>query len=238
MSFINQDSPVMRFISKATDLFFVYVIWFVCCIPIFTIGAATTAKYTVSMHIVKDTEGNIFKDFFAAFKSNFKQSTIIWIINLIFIAACVFDWQYILRIGYYDVPIVVRVGAIVLSILSLVFYVNVNGLIARFEFTTGNAIKNGLIFSILHPIRPILLIGVVLGSLFASLWYTRWFILILLFGTLAAYYMITAFFVKEFGKLEKQIEERDAKAAEQSKTEDEESDKDCSDGDENPSSEE
>lgn len=232
MSFISHDSPVMTFIGKVTYFFIVYVLWAFCCIPIVTIGAATTAKYTVSMSIVKGTEGNIIKAYFKAFKSNFKQSTIIWIIDLVVLAFCVFDWQYIIRLGYSNVPLFFRIGTIVLTLIGLVFYVNVFGFVARYDVSTFDAIKNGLIFSVLHPIRPILLIAFLLGSIFASLWYTRWFILIFLFGTLTAFYLITVFFVKEFAKLEKQVQERDDKLKAEAETKEDTSEDEPSSEDE------
>ena len=49
----------------------------VCSLPIITIGASTTALYTVMLKLVKNEEGYIFKGFLHAFKLNFKQSTII-----------------------------------------------------------------------------------------------------------------------------------------------------------------
>ena len=43
--FFNYDNPVWRFIGKFGDLIILNVLWFVCSIPIFTIGASTTAVY-------------------------------------------------------------------------------------------------------------------------------------------------------------------------------------------------
>ena len=52
-------------------------------IPIVTIGASFTALYTVTNKMVNDDEGPVKDEYFKAFKSNFKQSTIIWLIDMV-----------------------------------------------------------------------------------------------------------------------------------------------------------
>ncbi|MCI8286496.1 MAG: YesL family protein [Lachnospiraceae bacterium] len=55
------------------------VLWFICSIPIITVGAATSAMYEVFLQAIKNQEGYIGKSFFKAFKLNLKQGTKIWI---------------------------------------------------------------------------------------------------------------------------------------------------------------
>ena len=76
------DSPVMRFLSKMADLIILNLLAFVCCLPIFTIGASMTALHYVLLKIVRNEEGYVVRGFFKAFKSNFKQATVIWLILL------------------------------------------------------------------------------------------------------------------------------------------------------------
>ncbi|MBQ7372233.1 MAG: YesL family protein [Blautia sp.] len=79
----SPDNPVMLFITKLVYCVYLNILWFVCCIPIVTAGASTTALFTVTLKMVKDEEGSITAQFFQAFKKNFKQSTIVWGILLI-----------------------------------------------------------------------------------------------------------------------------------------------------------
>ena len=78
--FFNIDSPIMRFLSKVCDLMILNALCIICCLPIVTAGASVTALYTITMKMVRGEESYIFKGFFKAFKENFKQSTIIWLI--------------------------------------------------------------------------------------------------------------------------------------------------------------
>ena len=64
------DSGIMRVLSKICDIVCLNVLWLVCSLPIITIGASTTALYTVMLKLVKNEEGYIFKGFLHAFKLN------------------------------------------------------------------------------------------------------------------------------------------------------------------------
>lgn len=79
---MNPEGPVMLFFTKVAYSAYLNVLWFICCLPIFTVGASTTALYYVTLKIAKNEEGNVTKSFFRAFKANFKQGTIIWLILL------------------------------------------------------------------------------------------------------------------------------------------------------------
>ncbi len=79
----NYDNPVWRFIGKFFDILILNILWMVCSIPIFTIGASTTAVYYVTLKLVRDEEGSTVKAFFKSFRENFKQATAIWIVLLI-----------------------------------------------------------------------------------------------------------------------------------------------------------
>ena len=40
------------------------LLWLVCCIPVFTAGAATTAVYYVTLKLVRDEDDSTIKSFF------------------------------------------------------------------------------------------------------------------------------------------------------------------------------
>ena len=72
--FFDQDNPFNVILTGIFDLAILNILWFICCIPIITIGASTSALYSVTLKMVRNEEGEIAKSFFAAFKSNFKES--------------------------------------------------------------------------------------------------------------------------------------------------------------------
>lgn len=51
------DNGVTRFLGKVADFMFLNLLWIVCSIPIITIGASTTAMYSVMLRLVKNEDG-------------------------------------------------------------------------------------------------------------------------------------------------------------------------------------
>ena len=50
----NPDNPIMNFIGKLLDCFFLNILWVITSIPIITAGAATTALYYCTIKLAKD----------------------------------------------------------------------------------------------------------------------------------------------------------------------------------------
>lgn len=68
----NTDSGFSRFMNRIADLFILNILWIFCSLPIVTIGAATTALYSINLKILNKEEESLIKTFFKAFKENFK----------------------------------------------------------------------------------------------------------------------------------------------------------------------
>lgn len=97
MRFFHMDNPVFRFISRVGDMFILSLLWFVTSLPIITIGASTTALFDACIRIIRSRDTSVFRDFFKAFKSNFKQSTVIFLIMAALgavIAADMYFWAH------------------------------------------------------------------------------------------------------------------------------------------------
>ena len=57
--FFNLDNPIWRFMGKVFDIMVLTVLWVVTSLPVFTIGASTTALYYAGMKLAKDQEGYV-----------------------------------------------------------------------------------------------------------------------------------------------------------------------------------
>ncbi|MDO4651030.1 MAG: DUF624 domain-containing protein [Eubacteriales bacterium] len=77
----NPDNVVFRAINKIGCLWLLNILWVICSLPIFTIGASTTALI-YSTRKLRNDDGYPIQNFFASFKENFKQATLIWLIYL------------------------------------------------------------------------------------------------------------------------------------------------------------
>lgn len=77
------DSPVSQALFKFCWACCLGMVWLVCSLPVFTIGASTTALYAVTIKLVRDTEGTSpVRQFFRAFRQNFRQATVLWLMLL------------------------------------------------------------------------------------------------------------------------------------------------------------
>lgn len=175
------DGPVMTFLNKAADLVILNVLYLICCVPIVTIGAATTALYYVSLRMAKEEEGYVAKDFFRSFKENFKQSTIIWLILLCI--GLVVGGEFIL-INRMEGSLVTVVQCIVyIGVLLFSFeFLYVFPVLARFENTIKNTMKNALFISILQIPKTLVMLIFCIIPIYLLLSSLKWLPLVVALG--------------------------------------------------------
>lgn len=82
MHFLSYDSKFGQIMNKLCCGCYLNLLWFICSLPIVTIGASTTALYYVSFKLARDEGSSVTAMFFRSFKQNFKQATVIWLILL------------------------------------------------------------------------------------------------------------------------------------------------------------
>lgn len=171
MRFNMMDNVVVRALSKLGDMICLNVMWLICCIPIITIGASTTALYTVMLKLVKNEEGYVFRGFLKAFKSNFKQSTIIWLIILILGIVWTVDFRVAGLMpgtaGLVLSAIFLALGFILLSVMLYIF-----PLTARYENSIKATFKNALILTVAKLPYTLAMVVIVVAAVVVSLWST------------------------------------------------------------------
>lgn len=82
MNFFSYDSKFSQILLKICYSCYLNLLWFLCCLPIFTIGASTAALYDVTLRIVREDDAALTSRFFKAFRNNFRQATVLWLILL------------------------------------------------------------------------------------------------------------------------------------------------------------
>lgn len=179
-TFLNPYNCVMQFITKIVYSVWLNILWILCCIPIITIGPATTALFYCCQHIVNDTDGNITKQFFHSFKTNFKQSTTIGIIMTVLGIILSLD-GYILNKLSTDSTFWTINSAffIIVCIIYFMVIMYLFPLLAHFKNTTKNMIKNSFILSIRYLLCTILMLFIYFAMIFITV---RIFTPIIIFG--------------------------------------------------------
>ncbi len=145
----NLDGPVLQFINKIVYSVYLNILWFICCIPVITIGASTTALFYVTLKISKNEEGSITKAFFHSFKENLRQGTAIWLILLAFGIILGIDGYVLYHMRFENVfwtlcTAVFCVAAAAYAIILMYIF----PLLARFDNTIGAMFKNALFIGV------------------------------------------------------------------------------------------
>lgn len=154
----NLDGPVLQFINKIVYSVYLNILWFICCIPIVTAGASTTALFYVTLKMAKNEEGNITKAFFHSFKDNLKQGTKIWLILLSLGILLGVDGYVLYHLRFENVfwtlcTAVFCVAAAAYAIVLMYIF----PLLARFDNTIGAMFKNALFIGIRFLLCTILM---------------------------------------------------------------------------------
>lgn len=72
------DGNFIHICDKIFDVVALGFLWILCCLPIITIGASTTAMYYALVKCVKRNDGYIAREFFRSFRLNLVPGTILW----------------------------------------------------------------------------------------------------------------------------------------------------------------
>lgn len=161
----NPENSFWEFMNNMTNVLFVGLIWLICCIPIITIGASTTALYDYSLKMADNREGYVLKSFFKAFKNNFIKSTLFWILMLLGAGFLVVDGYICLRmeapIGKFLFFAIVAIGIMYFIICIYIFPV-----LAFFQMNVKETVKNACIMGVGSlPITTLIIIILVIGGL-------------------------------------------------------------------------
>ena len=105
MHFLDPDSPLMRGLSRMTDLVFLNLITLAACLPVITAGASLTAMHFVLLKMVRGEEGYIFRDWRRAFKRDLGRSTCLWLLFLLAGLAALYDLRITAGGGTFLSPV-------------------------------------------------------------------------------------------------------------------------------------
>lgn len=162
-SFFNMDSPLWRFLGRLADIMILNIVFLITCIPIVTIGAAWTSLSYVTLKMSRDEESYIVKSYFKAFRQNFRQATVIWILALAAMLIFYMDFHIIRNMA----SSMAQIMYVLLSAIALLFALTllyVFPVLAKFDNTILNTIKNAFLISISNLPRTLLMLVVIVGS--------------------------------------------------------------------------
>ncbi len=156
----NSNNPAMRFLTNLFNIAWVNLIFLFTCLPIITIGPSLCALYKVCLLIVSGQDPIVATVYFTEFKNSFKKGTIMWLGVLVL--SILFGIELY---GIYFRPDLVSENLKFLQypvwvMIFLVAQVFLYGfaLLAMFENSLINTIKNAVLLSIKNFMITILLL--------------------------------------------------------------------------------
>lgn len=146
----SYENPIMQTMMTVGDLIILNFLFILCCLPVFTIGAAQAGMYT-AMRVMRDKEddSSLVAAFFRGFKNGFGKVTAAW--GLMLIAAALI--AYCCMWGYgFGLP----AWSCILPVAIAVWFVTqIPAIHSRFDCTPGQLIRNSWFLVIAHPIRTL-----------------------------------------------------------------------------------
>ena len=149
-SIFSYDSPLMQILTYIGDLIILNFLYLLCCLPIFTIGAAQAGMYT-AMRVLNDKEddSSAVAAFFRGFKTGFGKVTLAW--NLLLVAMLVLSavamLAYVMQLPLWLCVLPICIGALFQSLVP--------ALHSRFDSTAMQLISNSWFLIIGHPLRSL-----------------------------------------------------------------------------------
>ena len=173
MRLFSYDSKFSQIMLKLCYGCYLNLLWLVCSLPVFTAGAATAALYDVTLRLAREEDPPVTTRFFKAFRENFRQATILWLI-LLGIGALLGADGYILYHLYKStagmVSVICTLGLaliIVAAIAYVIVLIYVFPLVASVKNTNFAMLKNALLIGIHYLFCTILVFAIHFAMFFA-----------------------------------------------------------------------
>lgn len=150
------DGPVMGALNKLFDCIFASILWLVFSLPIVTIGASSTALYTVTYKYLRRGEGSLLQTFWGAFRENLKRSTLVWLAALAVLALLTVDALVFRTLKLNDSPLGnVYWVTLALLCIAVTWTAFLSAYAARFNGSVKDVLRFGFVLMASHPVRAV-----------------------------------------------------------------------------------
>ena len=136
--------------GKIFDTLVLGLLFLVCSIPIVTIGASATALYYAYDKVIRREEGYVVKAFFHSFKMNFKQATILWLVDGVLLTVLFLNIRYCFLSGTSNSRLFLMILYGILFVVVFMASVMMFAALARFGMNTAWFFKFGYLVSLRH----------------------------------------------------------------------------------------
>ena len=150
------ENPVMRYIIKIFDCMCLSILWMICCLPVVTAGAATSALYATTYRYIRKDEGHLLRTFLDAFRENWKRSTLVWLVLLaagILLGADMLVFRTMALQGQLLGKLYWLI--LVLICIWIIWMVYALAYCARFHGSVKEVLRGAFLLMLLHPLQAL-----------------------------------------------------------------------------------
>ena len=139
-------------LARVCDIVGLSICWVVCSLPVFTVGAATTALYDAVFHGVRRGEMGDYARFFRTFRESFKPATLATLPALALAAALYFMWYvaYVTAAGGDRAALVWLYACRILLLAPLAVWLFAMFTLSRFTFGARELLKTAAKLVLAH----------------------------------------------------------------------------------------
>ena len=199
MKFFSPDSKFAQVMTAVGEMMLLNACWILASLPLFTVGAANAAMYTVMGRRLRKESGDGAAGFFRAWYQNLKMGTLFWL-------AQVFVTVSLAMIFSLPMPPFLKVTAGVLLALVTSVFSLIYPQIARFRNTGFACLRNALILLITQfkwaGLNLLLILSPVLAFLLAPVDFLRLGFIWILFGFSGIFYLSARILARALQPLE------------------------------------
>jgi uncharacterized membrane protein YesL len=190
---LSIDSLVYDMLQKFYYLLVLNFLWLIFSLPLFTIGASTTALYYVIAKIYRDEHTYIFKDFWKSFKLNFKKSTIIWCISITIYFIAYINLK---NLNFMDNKTLMLIIQSMILFETFVINIYIFPLLSRYYLSLKKLVKTSFWMANRHFLNTLLCILLFFGSYALLTIHLAFITVSISFYALASYHLFKKIFSK------------------------------------------
>ena len=202
MKFFSVDGGLYKFISRLWDMIKLNFLWLLFSLPIFTIGAATVAAYSVTLKMVDESEGYVGRQFIKAFKENWKQGIPLGMLGLLGAYVIYLDFELFNKVE--GNPIMFLIAGIVAVFIFGMAFIYAFPLSARYENTLLETLKNSARIATRYFVRTLLLVAVLAVEVVIGIFNATTIFFAILIGPACLMLTVSGFAIYFFREIERE----------------------------------
>ena len=200
------ENPVFQAIYTVGKIAMLNFMWLICSLPVFTMGASTTALIYACMKLHR-REGYIWSNFFTSFKENFKQSTVLFLLFLL--AGVILGADMVLGnqsgTGYGRM---MKIGACILAVPYALTLLYVFAVQSKFVNTVKDTIRYSFFVALRNCKDTFQLLILVVLTIWANTTVALVNYITIIFGIGALAYFCSAYYIRVFERYVPKEEQR------------------------------